>query len=167
MKKLMTAAFLLFIVSVGCKKSSVSNVATTDTTETVNVSLNSGESYKYSINANTSQVAITSDAQNAAQSRVSIVPGIDSLSTYEYVPATGFTGTDVVTIQVTPTTPTGPNASGCQHHGQQTQHPDSCTGHGSHHHGKHGPPPSGGCGAKSATGVKQIKLCFTVAASKN
>lgn len=170
MKKIICSAFFSLLLVSACQKSGVN----TDTTsslkdETVNVNLNSDQTYQYSITSSTDRVVIATDAQNAAQSRIASVPGTSEQSTYEYVPASGFTGTDLVTIEVLPIGTTkepvpttsantcqNSNHSGCgqqnaQHHGKCEKQHENC---------KKGQKQN--CSKSSTTGSRKITFNFTV-----
>lgn len=139
MKNILTGTLFLALVVTSCKKPSVDNLSNTSavTAEVLTIDLSSNERYTYTLPSGTENASIETAAQNASLSRLSLVPGIDSLNTYEYVPATGFTGTDVVTLAVT-----AQNANGYHQHGAGGHSGGAKCGKGKGHpkkgHGEHG-----------------------------
>jgi len=139
MKIIFKGTLFLALVVTSCKKPSVDNLSNTTavTAEVLTINLSSNERYTYTLPSSTENASIETAAQNASLSRLSLVPGIDSLNTYEYVPATGFTGTDVVTLAVT-----AQNANGCHQHGAGGHSGRGKCGKGKGHHpkghGEHG-----------------------------
>ena len=139
MKIIFKGTLFLALVVTSCKKPSVDNLSNTTavTAEVLTINLISNERYTYTLPSGTENASIETAAQNASLSRLSLVPGIDSLNTYEYVPATGFTGTDVVTLAVT-----AQNANGCHQHGAGGHSGRGKCGKGKGHHpkghGEHG-----------------------------
>lgn len=174
MKKVLMIALVAVAVASACKKSTSTTTDVTDTAQTIDVALSAGSSYKYTISAPSNVVSISSDAQNASLSKISIVPGADSLTQYEYVPTSTFTGTDAVTLVIAPDSLSADTGS-CHHghhghHGPKGHHPEghggNCGNGGGEHHGHHGPPPADSthtCKANAAAvGAKQITIRFTV-----
>jgi hypothetical protein len=135
MKKLMAFGLTALLISglSACKKFAVNNTTdVSNTEETVNVSLNANQVFRYSLpaQANAGNVAVNSVA---AKSSIAIVDSTGS-STFVYSPDQNFSGTDVVTI----THPQHAEAGGsCGNHGEH---------HGEHHGENHGEHHGGGCG---------------------
>ncbi len=169
MKIIFTGTLFLALVVTSCKKPSVDNLSNTSavTAEVLTIDLSSNERYTYTLPSGTENASIETPAQNASLSRLSLFPGIDSLNTYEYVPATGFTGTDVVTLAVIT-----PPASGCHQQGtgggkcgKGQGHPPK--GHDEDEEAEHEEGGNSHCGhpaALSAAG-KRITLKFNILSS--
>lgn len=168
MKTIIAGILVVALASTSCKKNEVSKkpALANDAVENIVIHLNSGESYKYTLPVGTENASIETDAKNASFSRLSLVPGVDSLNTYEYVPTIGFTGTDAVTIAITPA-----GAEGCHPHpqGNGANWGGQNCGNGKgleNGHPPKGHPKKGHCGYDSASVKgKHIVLRFNILSS--
>jgi hypothetical protein len=120
MKKIMIIA-LTGLTAFACQKQELQ--VADPAPETVTVDLESNKTFVYQLSTAPENVQISSDASHAALSRVAIVPGTSTSSTYQYVPDSTFTGTDEVTILLG----YAPSANGC-HHQSAPPPPPRCGG---------------------------------------
>ncbi len=133
MKKTILMGFvaLALIGLSSCKKFAANNPQdVSNTEETVNVSINANQVYKFNLAtpANAANVSVTNAA---AKSSIAIVDSSNS-STFVYTPDPSFTGTDVVTI----THPQhADNGGNCDHHDKDKHHDGhgNCGNHNEHH----------------------------------
>ena len=150
MKKiiLLSGLSLSLLCLPACKKAMVDDAQDSIMTEeTVNVSVNSNQVYKYSLptDANTSNVTVSAPS---AKSAIAIVESTSGTSNFVYTPDQNFNGTDVVTIVHSSN---GDHQGNCEHHG-------NCDHHGKGHH-------KGDCGnhdSSKSGKASQHKITFNI-----
>ena len=135
MKKTILMGFvaLAFIGFTSCKKFAANNTQdVSNTEETVNVSINTNQVYKFALPAQANAANVTV-AGAASKSNIAIVDS-SNISTFVYTPDQNFSGTQVVTITHPQHADKGGN---CDHHGKGKHHEGqgNCANHNEHHGG--------------------------------
>ncbi len=95
MKKIGLVAIVVLFGATSCKK----NATVTETSQTVDVTIDANTAYEYDL-GNAQNTLISSDASHARISVVTTDP-LSSKMTYYYVPDSSYTGSDNVTVVVT------------------------------------------------------------------
>lgn len=143
MKKLilLCAAATFLLAGISCQKATPQVNNQVD--EVVNVSLEKNQSYSYTLPESSTgeNFAIASQQSNATSS----IAAAKTQATFYYVPATDFTGTDVVVVSTDAAATTAPACGGHSYHGHKEAHHSgsgTCSRgskhekeHHEHHHG--------------------------------
>jgi hypothetical protein len=118
MKKISLFAGILLLTAGSCKKEDVAEqVAESTSTQTIDVSVESGSEYQYRLGSSAA-AEISTQASHASVSRIAIVPS-SSVSTYQYISDSTYTGTDTVVVVLPGEQGSGCHGSGSGKHGKK------------------------------------------------
>lgn len=136
MKKIFTL-LSIFVLAISIFSSCKKQEAGITTTQNIYATIRTGETYQYTIesNSNNQSVNISQQASHFSKSETEVLATTNgpSPTLYNYIPAAGFVGTDVVQITVTDGENDEDNDQNGDHHdGNCGQHEDSSNDMGYH-----------------------------------